>query len=209
MPLIKGGLYMRTDDTPFEAESCYYLNFQVVSALAAIEYITVSQPQLLSVFENECQYYHYHTDHLLYSIGQISTRFLISERADKKSVQERKRINRNNFQFSPDDFPILSDKRCRNTIEHIDESNQKIIETQKGVGGFNLINENTSPDLIEILRAQRTTHPYTLDLLKREILITRNGDELLSINLNSLKEELLRLLSNIKYFKKISSDPFR
>lgn len=209
MPLIKGGIYIRTDDAPFEAESCYYLNFQVVSALAAIEYITVSQPPLLSVFENECQYYHYHTDHLLYSIGQISARFLISEKKDKGIVLERKRMNVNNFQFLSDSFPILSDRKCRNTIEHIDEHNQKIIELRKGVGGFNLINNNTPPDLIEVLRAQRTTHPYTLDLLNREILIVRGGEELLSINLDGLKEELLKLRSNIKYFKEISSDPFR
>lgn len=208
MPL-DGIWYARDDDAPFEAESCYYLNFQVISALASIEYIMASQPQILSVFENECQYYHYHTDHLLYSIGQISTRFFISERTDKGIARERKQVNMKNFQFSPDDFPILSDKRCRNTIEHIDEHNQKIIKVHNGVGGFNLINENTPPDLIEVLRARRATHPYTLDLLNREILIVRNGKELLSIKLDSLKEELLKLRSNIKYFKEISNNPFR
>ena len=72
-----------------------------------------------------------------------------------------------------------------------------------------MIAEDTPPDLIEFLRNKRTVQPYTLDLLDREILIVRSGEELLSINLYSLKEELLRLLSNIKYFKEISSDPFR
>lgn len=199
---------MRTDDAPFEAESCYYLNFQVVSALAAIEYITVRQPQLLSAFENKYQYYHYHTDHLIYSIGQISARF-VTNKNDNEIMRERKQLNIKNFQFSSDAFPVLSDRRCRNTIEHIDEHNQKIIERCDGVGGFNLIAEDTPPDLIEFLRNKRTVQPYTLDLLDREILIVRSGEELLSINLDSLKEELLRLLSNIKYFKEISSDPFR
>lgn len=208
MPL-DGIWYAKGDDTPFEAESCYYLNFQVVSALASIEYIMTNSPHLLSAFENKYQYYHYHTDHLLYSIGQISARFLISKKKDKGIALERKRMNVKNFQFSSDAFPILSDRKCRNTIEHIDEHNQKIIKLRKGVGGFNVIAEDTSPELIEVLRTQRTTHPYTLDLLNREILIVRSGEELLSINLDSLKEELLRLLSNIKYFKKISSDPFR
>lgn len=201
MPL-DGIWYAKGDDTPFETESCYYLNFQVVSALASIEYIMTNSPHLLSVFENKLQYYHYHTDHLLYSIGQSSARFLISKKKDKGIALERKRINVKNFQFSSDVFPILSDRKCRNTIEHIDGHNQKIIKLRKGVGGFNVIAEDTSPELIEVLRTQRTTHPYTLDLLNREILIVRSGEELLSINLDSLNEELLRLLSNIKYFKK-------
>lgn len=199
MPLIMPGLYIETKDKPFEAESCYYLNFQTISALASLEYISMSTPQILVPFENKYQYYHYYVDHLLYSIGQICNRLVITPK-DKGVILERKQANIQNFQFTPDNFPILSDKRGRNTIEHIDEHNYKIIEMRDGVGGFNLIDVDTEPSLITHLRDKKETHPYTLDLLSREILIVRNGGEKLAINIDDLKNELLKLRSNVKYF---------
>ena len=170
------------------------------------EYIMTNSLHLLSAFENKYQYY-YHTDYPLYSIGQISARFFISKKKDKGITLERKRMNVKNFQFSSDVFPILSDRKCRNTIERIDEHNQKLLGCAKKwvvlTWLLRILPQNSSK-----LRTRRTTHPYTLDSLNREILIVCSGEELLSINLNNLKEELLRLFSNIKYLKEISSDPF-
>ncbi len=199
MPLIMPGVYIETEDRPYEAESCYYLNFQIISALVSLEYIMMSNPKILVLFENKYQYYHYYADHLLYSIGQICNRFVITPK-DRGVVLERKQANIQNFQFTPDNFPILNDKRGRNTIEHLDEHNRKIIEMCDGVGGFNLIDVDTEPSLITHLRDKRETHPYTLDLISREILIVRNGEEKLSINIDDLKNELLKLRSNVKYF---------
>lgn len=204
MPLIAPGVYMETEDRPYEFESSYYLNFQIVSALVSVEYIMAIQPQIPAIFENKYQYYHYYADHLLYSIGQISNRFVIDNK-DKGIILERKQANIQNFQFSPNDFPILSDKRCRNTIEHIDEHNQRIINEHDVVGGFNVIDIDTDPDLVKEFLNLR--HPYTLDLLNKEIIVLRNNERL-SVKIDDLKDELLKLHSNVKYFSEMRTSIF-
>lgn len=204
MPLIAPGVYVETADKPYEFEVSYYLNFQIISALASIEYIMADQPQILAIFENKYQYYHYYTDHLLYSMGQISNRFVVDTK-DKGIILERKQANKKNFQFSPTDFPILSDKKCRNTIEHIDEHNQKIIIEHAGVGGFNVIDRDTDPNVVKQILNLR--HPYTLDLLNREVIVLRNNERL-SVKIDGLKDELLKLHTNVKYFSEMIKSIF-
>lgn len=203
MPLVNKGVYMECNDKAYEVESAYYLNFQIQSALASLAQIN----SFYSLFEweNRCAYYHYYTDHLLYSLGQISNRFL-PHPSDNDLEKERKAANRNNFQYSENEYPLLSDKRARNTIEHIDEHNQKIISTKLGVGGFNLIDSHTEQTLIDNLRARRDVHPYTLDLLRKEIYIRRDGSDLF-ISLEQLHKELTTLQDNVKYFMGFLTSP--
>lgn len=198
MPLMLQGVYIDTREKAYEAESCYYLDFQIFSALVSIEYINKENPDL-SMFENRYQYYHFYVDHVLYSMGQICNRFIIS-RKDTAEIKERKQKNRGNFQFSEDIFPILSNKSARNTIEHIDEYNQKVIEQERGVGGFNLIDEHIDSHLAKELKERWKTHPYTLDLIDKEIWITRNQIPI-KISLVELKEELFSLKKNVLSFR--------
>ena len=83
----------------------------------------------------------------------------------------------------------MSDKKARNVVEHIDEYNLNIIESNRGVGGFNLIDASTESTLVQTLRTNRHTHPYTLDLLSHELFIRRN-DENLTISFEKLKSAL-------------------
>lgn len=203
MPLDLNGVYLDCGDRAYEAESAYYLNFQIISALASLERLERYDPNF--AWENRCQYYHYFCDHLLYSLGQISNRFLINERKDSKQRKERKEYNRLNFRFSEAAYPILSDKCARNVIEHIDEYNQCIIENKRGVGGFNLIDSETEPELATVLRSRKDTHPYTLDAIQRTLLIRRKNEDL-SISLELLRDELLCLQRSVKSFLTIISN---
>lgn len=196
MPLIAGGLYIDCGDKAYEAETTYYLNFHILSALASKERLLSFENQF--IWENKCQYYHYYCDHLLFSIGQISNRFIVRKK-DKTIIRERKKLNRMNYHFYENDYPILSNKTARNTIEHIDEYNSDIIENNHGVGGFNLISTDTDVKLIQDLRCNRSIYPYTLDLINNELLIYRNGEDV-SVQLDSLHGELLKLQKSVKEF---------
>lgn len=202
MPLIAKGVYADCGDKAFEKETTYYLNFQILSSLASLERLDLYDDRFS--WENRFQYYHYYCDHLLFSIGQISNRFIITPRDKNHTIKERKGFNSANYQFVEHDFPILSDKRARNMIEHIDEHNQSIIENHHGVGGFNLIDTETDSGLANDLRSRRDTHPYTLDLIRRELLIRWKNDDV-TISLEKLRDELLALQNNVKSFEKIIS----
>ena len=194
MPLIASGVFIDGEDRPYEFESSYYLSFQIKSALASLTHIN----SYCDIFEwdNRCQYYHFYTDHLLYSIGQIANRF-IAKNSDTANDKKRKECNRINYQFTEAAFPILSDKRARNVNEHIDEYNNQIIANHRGVGGFNLIDDKTDTKLVDALRNRKITHPYTLDLLRNELLVRRRDEDLI-IPLKDLHAELLALLGNVE-----------
>lgn len=202
MPFILPGMYCDTGDKAYEVESSYYLEFQIKSALISIKKIKSFTDE---DFDSKYQYYHYYTDHLLYSMGQIGNRFII-KKGDKGLTLERKEENRQNFEFSESIYPILSNKAGRNTIEHIDEHNQKVIVNNKGVGGFNLIDIDTDKLLIETLYNERQTHPYILDLLNDKILIIRNEKEI-DIRISDLEQELTSLLNSVSYvYKYLTED---
>lgn len=204
MPLLSNDVFVDGLDRPYEAEATYYLNFQILSALFSINQLFKKCDE--TTWENRCQYYHYYSDHLLYSIGQIANRFVVS-RKDKGLKLERKQLNRNNYRFYDAQFPILSDKRARNMIEHIDEYNQKIIQEKHGVGGFNLIDNQTDLELITTLRTKRESHPYTLDLLEKMLLIKWKEDYL-DISIDGLEAELISLQKCVKSFYGYLSEPF-
>lgn len=200
MPYLAPGVYIDApDELPFEAEECYFLNFQITSALAALEYLLARQYEETMPFDSKCEYYHFFTDHLLYSWGQITNRFTISAK-DKGITRERKERCIGNFFFNEDQYSILNDKRPRNTVEHLDEHNQRIIMDHNGVGGFNLIDSDMDEELSTLLRNNRDTHPYTLDLLSNQLYIQRNGDPL-TIDLLVLKDELLKLRNSVRTYK--------
>ena len=157
MPLMTSGVYIGSDDRGYEAETSYYLNFQIISALASLAKIDSFNDSY--GWENPCQYYHYYTDHLLFSIGQITNRFQVNNR-DSEKEKERKTLNRGNA--------------------------------------------STESTLVQTLRTNRHTHPYTLDLLSHELFIRRN-DENLTISFEKLKSELLTLRKSVKSFMEISS----
>ena len=206
MPMIAPGVYSDTEDKPYEVESGYYVDFQITSALFSLESVMNSNIENYGILKNKCQYYHYYCDHLIFSIGQIANRFDIKGK-DEGLVLERKNANICNFAFCKEKYPILSDKRVRNTIEHIDEHNLEIIKKYRGVGGFNLIDSETDEEVVNALTSNRQSHPYTLDLIHKQLLIMRKDREL-NLNLEELRNELLSLQKEAKSLLKFTTDEF-
>lgn len=193
--------YIANADEACEAEASYYLHFQLISALVSLDHINNCKYSDDSSFESKAQYYHYYVDHLLYSLGQISERFRmkINPSNKEKNFYARRSANRVNYGFDEVNFPILSNKNFRNTIEHIDEHNLNVINTYNGVGGFNYIDEDTNSELKEALLKKRNIHTYTLDLLSKQIYIGRN-DTPLTLKLDDLNHELIELKNRVDDF---------
>lgn len=204
MPLDDNGDYVESagNDKAHEYEASYYLNYHIVSSLSSLDHLYEHDGSYN--WENRCQYYHYYTDHLLFSIGQIAERFMI-HKSDSDISKRLKTMNCRNYRFEEDKFPILSNKKPRNIIEHIDEKNRTAITKYSGVGGFNLIDDTTEDELASELRKRRDVNPYTLDLIHRELLITGDDAEI-TISLENLNKELLQLRGNIKMFIQILQD---
>ena len=126
---------------------------------------------------------------------------------DTEIDKERKNLNRSNFQFTEEKYPILSDKKARNTIEHIDEYDNQTILKLGGVGGFNYIDSDTDAVLATELRNRRATHIYTLDLIKSELLIFKNNSEV-TVNLKDLKQELVSLQTDVKWLLNMATSTY-
>lgn len=207
MPIITPGVYVETENKPYEAESAYYIDFQITSALFSLGKILNGVTENYKIFQNKYQYYHYYCDHLIFSLGQIASRFDINDK-DSSSIRERKEANICNFAFSKEKYSMISKKTIRNTIEHIDEHNQKIIKKHRGVGGFNLIDNETDKEVCKALIERRNVHPYTLDLIKKQLFIMRNDVEL-NLNLEGLQNELLSLQKEAKNLLLYSTEMLR
>ncbi len=91
MPIVNNGLYIETEDKPYEAESAYYIDFQITSALYSLEKICSNSEINHPLFKNKYQYYHYYCDHLIFSLGQISSRFSITDK-EKEHIRKAKKL---------------------------------------------------------------------------------------------------------------------
>ena len=201
MPMIIPGVaYYDCGDQAYEAETTYYLDFQIKSALFSLHKLEDHKTIDDSSFGTIAQYYHYYTDHLLYSLGQIAERFRGSNNPNSSNDYfVRRSANRNNYGFDKNNYPILSNKAFRNTIEHIDEHNIEVIKKHDVVGGFNTIDEETPQELKDTLRNKRDTQTYTLDLLLKQLYIERNETPL-TMRLDDLKKEILDLKKKVDDF---------
>lgn len=201
--LLLKDVYCKDGSFPYEVETSYYLGFYVKSVLFSIELI--SKPHLQDDIINIAQYYHYYTDHLLFSMGQIYERF--SDKKKNERYKERCNANRMNYDFKEETFPLLSNKIFRNIMEHIDEYNYDVTNENGGVGGFNYIDSNTSLALADSLRKDRKKHIYTLDLVEGFIYLTGKNQEEHSLRIEDIKNEAIRLECNINSFVSFIKTP--
>lgn len=106
MTMLHKGVYVDTGEKEFEVETCYHLLFQIHSIRVCINRLKADRKNAnLPEWRNECEYYHFYCDHLLFSLGQISNRFVIN--SNKGKVKERIETNRKNFSFNETDYPRL------------------------------------------------------------------------------------------------------
>ena len=201
MPQVVPGVYLPPDNVEkaHEAESSYYMDFYIQSALFSMEKLMSSKPEITGDM-NKVQYYHYYTDHLLFALGQISNRFVLKKN-EKELYKKRKEQNRMNFDFSDEKYPLLSSKRARNVLEHIDERDMDTILEDGSVGGFNLIDIEADEKFVRIISKERIRYLYSLNLQRNEIwLYDRKNDATIDISLEKLEEELQSLSYSVRCF---------
>ncbi len=205
--LIDDGVYFDNGDKNYELATCYYLSFHIKSSFFSVEQLECTEKEWMqSTFRNKAEFYHFYTDHLLFSMGQISEIFHVvnNSRSKKRDYNDRREENRTNFRFSESEFPILSNKAYRNTIEHIDEYNINTINEYGGVGGFNFIDDTVDSKLCEELLSDEHRNIYILDMISKRIYITRN-DKRIYFYLDELNDELKKLEKFVDDFRSIIS----
>lgn len=211
MPMVAEGVYFRPDNKRYNQEkvSVYQLKYYVEAGLISIDLILRPMDIVITRFENRIQYYRYYSDALFFALGQICNRFQpTSSKNSKRVLREEKNdyINRNrkNFFFAADQYPILSNKQPRNIIEHLDERNFSTICELGGVGGFNVLFENSSKEIITNIYKNRRLYPYTLDLKNRKYLFydihSSEGKQEIVISIEALIAELKKLSVKINEF---------
>jgi hypothetical protein len=210
MPLVTKGFFIDSgEERPYEVETTYQLKYYVSAALISIDYILSPVEEMMVRFENKVEYYRYHIDGLFNFLGLINDRFLCkpsSRDTDlQKKKQERVVLNKNNYQFTEQEFSILSNKIPRNIIEHLDERNVKTIIESKGVGGFNVIFEDNDADMVAAITFHREFYPYTLDLVNKKMLFYNTQAKIddvkeFDIDILELQRELQKLKQNIYSF---------
>ncbi len=165
MPLIDGW-YSQGDDYPYEVAATYQLKSYITFALVGLNKIENESSSDLNLFDNRIQYYRFYLDKVFDSLGKIHSRFTTINKGNPDVLEiknEYVSLNRLNYKFSEDIFPLLSNKKPRNIIEHIDERNLLTIKEHNGVGGFNVIFKDSDTELINSLLNKRMHYPYTLD----------------------------------------------
>ena len=206
MPLLAKGVFIHNiQDYPYEAEATYHLKYFISSALITLDLILNPDCQLIGRFDNSARYYRYHLDHLFYFLGQINDRLIYKPGYNSTFIkkQEYVNLNRNNYHFSEQEFPIISNKIPRNLIEHLDERNLTTLSQKRGVGGFNVIHPDSAPDMVASIKSNRNLYPYNLDLIEKKVLFfnAQEKDPRLKqfdIDINELKSELIKLGNNVK-----------
>ena len=204
MPLIDGW-YSQGDDYPYEVAATYQLKSYITFALVGLHKIENESPSDLELFDNRVQYYRFYLDKVFDSVGKIHSRFTTISKGNpsvKQIKNEYVELNRLNYRFSEAIFPLLSNKKPRNIIEHVDERNLLTIKEHNGVGGFNVIFDNSDSALIDTLLKKRQHYPYTLDMRYKTVYFYNIQDENdqtkeFEIHLDDLKEELIKLKENI------------
>lgn len=210
MPLVTEGFYFDSgEERPYEVETTYQLIYYISSALISIENILTPIEEMIGKFENRVQYYRYYVDSLFYFLGLINDRFFYKPNNRDTDLQEKKRervaLNRNNYQFVEQDFSILSNKTPRNIIEHLDERNVKKLMESMGIGGFNVIFEDSDFDMVAAITSYREFYPYNLDLVNKKMLFYNTQAKVddikeFDIDILELQNELRKLLQYVNEF---------
>ena len=191
------GIYAHTEDYATEVAVNYQLCYLVDSANVSLERI-LSEYLRDYGFENIIQYYRFYVDHLLMCIGRIND-YLVPKNGTSDFIA----FNRKLYNFNEVDFPILSEKKPRNLVEHLGERNNITIANYGAVGGFNVLFLDSDKELKDSIANDKKFYPYILDLKSKRIAFSDNLNkpdgsiEYYTIELISLREELNELKRRI------------
>ena len=148
-------------------------------------------------------------DSLFYFLGLINDRFIYKYNKTDEDLrhkkEERIKLNRNNYQFQDGEFIVICNKMPRNIIEHLDERNVKTMLASSGVGGFNVIFEDSDSNMVAAIKSNRKLYPYNLDLKNKKVLFYNIQAKLeeekeIDIDIFKLQRELKKLEKNVNDF---------
>lgn len=179
------------DEFYYDFETTYYLKYNIEKAKMALNKLYKEESEATQ-YSNRCVYYHIYIDLLMQAMGQIANRFLHLNK-EKEEEQRIRNKNQKEYQFNNENYPLLSNKIFRNFVEHIDEKNLIFIRENGGVGGFNVIFEETTEEEEKgFLNIKRQNN--TLNLKKHCYFIYDNREQkMISLNLDELYLELNQL----------------
>ena len=93
----------------------------------------------------------------------------------------------------------------RNIIEHLDERNVKTMLASSGVGGFNVIFEDSDANMVATIKSNRKLYPYNLGLKNKKVLFYNiqarlEEEKEIDIDIFKLQGELKKLEKNVNDF---------
>ena len=121
----------------YQKECTYYLKYNSSKGLFAINN---SYKNYEGDIQEKCLYYHVYLDLLFESVGLIINRFKPQKQAGRK-LKIQAQNNCIEYNYNKLYYPLLNDKNFRNSIEHIDERDRDLIESNQYYGTINLIYE--------------------------------------------------------------------
>lgn len=121
----------------YQKECTYYLKYNSSKGLFAINNLYKNYE---GDIQEKCLYYHVYLDLLFESVGLIINRFKPQKQAGRK-LKIQAQNNCIEYNYNKLYYPLLNDKNFRNFIEHIDERDRDLIESNQYYGTFNLIYE--------------------------------------------------------------------
>lgn len=157
----KTGTFFYGDDEAgkigmLQKESAYYLKFNSEKALYAIDQL--KQEYKGVSLADKCFHYHVYVDLLFEAVGLIYNRFVCTRRNAPANVLKLQQMNRQQYEFDESRFPLLHDKSFRNFIEHINERDERLVDSNNYFGTFNMIfsgmDMNTRKDLLKTDKPQ-------------------------------------------------------
>ena len=180
------------DSNIYHFDDTYYIRYYSKKALFALE--KIYEDINLSNLEEASFYYHIYVDLLFDAVGLINDRFVFKNRNYSEELE--KNINRNiiEYDFTSDNYPLLSDKGFRNFIEHINERSELLIKNKKYYGTFNFVHESMKKELCEELLSEDKPQNNILNLINKTYNIIDENEGVLikkSISLEELKKELI------------------
>ena len=205
-------VYIRDEDYSYEVETTYQLEYYISAALISIDCIQNPVEEMTKKFLNRVQYYHYYVDNLFRFLGLINDRFIYKKVKNDEYLAEEKKSrvesNKRNYLFDEQKFAILSKKMPRNIIEHLDERNLKTVQEERGVGGFNVIFIDSSPEMVKSIKKNVKLYPYYLDLVEGKVVFYniqagQEKEKMLEVSIDKVQEELELLGQNVKSFADI------
>ena len=135
-------------------------------------------------------FYFFHMQSVLTAQGNIWN-VLFRGNGSSQARRNREKLKQE-FGIDPKDYPLVGDKRFRNTNEHFDDRYHRF---RGRLGDFNIIENSTDPFVRRALLD--TPHLRTIDLEKMRYITYDNNGEQIFLDLIELRAEMYTMLQKI------------